>query len=197
MRSKTEPGISVSFMDRFKLQGEWWQKGNELLNLQNINACPPYYKGTVKAWVEELTTFIYLQPKDWERIYEEYLHMATGNGNRELKFYRNEEDYLRLYGIGEIYLKITGAGEPLDYKILSYIGQGLSEHAEELFYSYLEYAEMGVEEKKCWIESIEKNIRKDMADKDLSITLVETLDESAFSGNELYFDLLNDLYMIL
>ena len=48
MGSKRVPGIPVSFMDRFKLQGEWWQKGNELLNLQNINACPTYYKGTVK-----------------------------------------------------------------------------------------------------------------------------------------------------
>lgn len=196
MGGKREPGMPVSFMDRFK-EGEWWQKGNELLNLQNINACPSYYKGTVKAWVEELTTFIYLQPKDWGRIYEEYFHVATGNGNRELRFYRNEEGYLRLNRTGEIYLKIAGAGEPLDYKILSHIGQGLSEHAEELFYSYLEYAGMGAEEKKCWIESIEKNIREDMADKDLSITLVETLDESAFAGNELYFDLLNDLYMIL
>ena len=86
MVSKREPGISVSFMDRFK-EGEWWQKGNELLNLQNINACPSYYKGTVKAWVEELTTFIYLLPKDWEGIYEEYFHVATGgNGNRELPY---------------------------------------------------------------------------------------------------------------
>ena len=169
MVSKREPGIPVSFMDRFKLQGEWWQKGNELLNLQNINACPPYYKGTVKAWVEELTTFIYLLPKDWEGIYEEYFHVATGgNGNRELKFYRNEEGYLRLKGIGEIYLKIAGTGEPLDYKILNHIGQGLSEQAEELFYSYVEYAGMDAEGKKRWIESIEKNIRKDMADKDLS-----------------------------
>ena len=196
MGGKREPGMPVSFMDRFK-EGKWWQKGNELLNLQNINACPSYYKGTVKAWVEELTTFIYLQPKDWERIYEEYLHVATGNGNLELRFYRNEEGYLRLKGIGETYLKIAGAGEPLDYKILNHIGQGLSEHAEELFCSYVEYAGMDAEEKKCWIESIEKNIREDMADKDLFITLVETLGESAFSGNELYFDLLNDLYMIL
>ena len=196
MGGKREPGMPVSFMDRFK-EGKWWQKGNELLNLQNINACPSYYKGTVKAWVEELTTFIYLQPKDWERIYEEYLHVATGNGNLDLRFYRNEEGYLRLKGIGETYLKIAGAGEPLDYKILNHIGQGLSEHAEELFCSYVEYAGMDAEEKKCWIESIEKNIREDMADKDLFITLVETLDESAFSGNELYFDLLNDLYMIL
>ncbi len=168
MVSKREPGIPVSFMDRFK-EGEWWQKGNELLNLQNINACPSYYKGTVKAWVEELTTFIYLLPKDWEGIYEEYFHVATGgNGNRELKFYRNEEGYLRLKGIGEIYLKIAGTGEPLDYKILNHIGQGLSEQAEELFYSYVEYAGMDAEGKKRWIESIEKNIRKDMADKDLS-----------------------------
>ena len=129
----------------------------------------PNYKGTVKAWVEELTTFIYLLPKDWEGIYEEYFHVATGgNGNRELKFYRNEEGYLRLKGIGEIYLKIAGTGEPLDYKILNHIGQGLSEQAEELFYSYVEYAGMDAEGKKRWIESIEKNIRKDMADKDLS-----------------------------
>lgn len=196
MVGKREPGMPVSFLDRFK-EGEWWQKDNELLNLQNINACPPYYKGSVKAWIEELTTFIYLQPKDWERIYEEYFHVATGNGNRELRFYRNEEGYLRLNRTGEIYLKIAGAGEPLDYKILNHIGQGLSEHAEELFYSYLEYAGMDAGGKKRWIESIEKNIREDMADKDLSITLVETLDESAFAGNELYFDLLNDLYTIL
>lgn len=47
------------------------------------------------------------------------------------------------------------------------------------------------------MERIEKNIQENLTGQGLAVTMAETLDESAFEGNELYFDLLNNLYIIL
>lgn len=102
-----------------------------------------------------------------------------------------------MIGAGAVYLKITGEGEPLSYEILDRIGRMLSEHAEKLFYTFLEYARKDDQEQKCWMERIEKNIQENLIRQDLTVTMAENLDESAFAGDELYFDLLNDLYIIL
>ena len=96
-----------------------------------------------------------------------------------------------------MYLKIAGEDEPLSHEVLNRIGQRLSERAEELFYTFLEYAGMDGQGKKCWMERIEKNIQENLTGQGLAVTMAETLDESAFAGDELYFDLLNDLYIIL
>lgn len=165
--------------------------------MHDINKPPRYYSGTVKEWIEELTTYIYLFPTVWDTIYKEYLHGVSDSGNSDLRFYRNEEGYLRMAGIDAVYLKVTGGSEPLGHEVLDRIGRILSERAEELFYSFLEYTGMDGRDKKFWIEGMKKDIQKSMARRDLSVKLVETLDESAFAGEELYFDLLNDLYIIL
>lgn len=194
MERKTESYIYGSFRNRLR-EGGWWKSNNELLNMLDINERPSYYKGTVKEWIEEVTTFSYLYPKEWDEIFKQYQSITKRES--PLQFFRNEEGYLRMTGVDVVYLKITGEDEALSRIVLNYIGERLSEHAEELFYDYLRCAGMDGGARKCWIESIEKTIRERMEGADLSITLSETLDESKFEGNELYFDLLNDLYMIL
>lgn len=176
-------------------EGNWWEEGNECLNMNDVNKPPKYYRGTGKEWVEELTTYIDLYPAEWKLIYEQY--QAFSNQESILQFYRDDEGYLRIVGLDEVYLKIAGGGEPLSHEALHRTGRMLSERAEELFYSYLDYIERDEEGKRCWIESMEKIIQDGMEGEKFSIALTGTLDQSAFAGDELYFDLLNDLYMIL
>lgn len=193
---KSEKALNIGNSLEYRLQeGNWWKNGAECLNMNDIHKPPQYYAGTVKEWIEELTTYIYLYPAEWQSIYEQYKGLSKNES--VLKFYRNDEGYLRSTELDVVYLKITGEDEPMGYEVLDCVGQMLSESAEELFNSFLEYAGMEEEGKKCWMERIEKTIQESMAGRVLSVTLAETLDESAFEGNELYFDLLNDLYMIL
>ncbi len=114
----------------------------------------------------------------------------------ELQFYRNEEEYLRRAGLNEVYLRVTGANEPLSREALHCIGEILEERAEELFYSCVEYAGMDEGSKARWIECRKEDIRK-RCNKQVAVIPVESLDESDFAGDELYFDWLNNLYIIL
>lgn len=193
MKSEKIGNVCNRFECRLQ-RGNWWETENECLNLHDINKPPRYYTGTEKEWIEEITTYIYSYPAVWVSIYEQYQFLSKENS--VLQFYRNEEGYLRQIGIDEVYLKVTGESEPLKSEALNRIGKTLEEQAEELFYAYLEYARMDAEGKAVWTAHREENIRKHF-NKRVSVTLVETLDGSDFAGNELYFDLLNNLYIIL
>ena len=57
--------MSKNFEQRL-FEGGHWEKGNECLNLQDINKPPDFYEGTEKEWIDELTTYIFLYPKDWK-----------------------------------------------------------------------------------------------------------------------------------
>lgn len=194
MKDRIKLKDSNSFAGRLRKDG-WWEEGNECLNLYDINRPPKYYSGTMKEWIEELTTYIDLYPAVWQSVYEQY--KALSKTKSVLQFYRNDEGYLRIVGVDAVYLKVAGEDEPLSHEVLNHIGQGLSEHAEKLFYTFLEYARKDDQEQKCWMERIEKNIQENLIRQDLTVTMAENLDESAFAGDELYFDLLNDLYIIL
>ena len=83
-----------------------WVTGRECLNLQNINALPPEYSGTLKTWLMELTTFIYLYEKEWTEIYKEYqdiVHKRCIQGDHILHYFRDDEGYLRKCGEQEVY----------------------------------------------------------------------------------------------
>lgn len=181
------------FVSRLQ-KGNWWERGNECLNMHDINKPPKYYTGTWKMWIEELTTYIYLYPAEWEFIYEQYQEMSK-NGS-DLEFYRNEEGYLRKVGLDEVYLKVTGLYEPLSHEVLKQVGWMLLEQPEKLFCSYLEYSRKDEEDKAHWVEYREEEIKKRLK-RPVFVKLAETLDESDFAGDELYFDILNDLYIIL
>lgn len=195
MERKAESYIHGSFRNRLR-EGGWWEADNELLNMLDINERPSYYKGSYKEWIEELTIHIFLNPHEWDTIYNEYLQIVSGNSNTDLRFYRNEEGYLRLTETREIYLKIAGETEPISHTALISIGHALSEQGEELFYSYLEYIGMGSRDKRLWIERMKEDIEKNTAEQ-ITVTFTDSLDESNFKGDELYFDPLNDLYIIL
>ena len=86
---------------------------------------------------------------------------------------------------------------PLPYDELNHIGQLLSKQGEEVCVSCVEYCRMDESDKDLWRERTETYIKKLVNETDLSVLVVETLDNSDFLGNELYFDLLNNYYIIL
>ena len=96
-----------------------------------------------------------------------------------------------------MYLKVTGLTESLSHAELSRIGQELSEQEEELFKACLEYSGLDGHGRSQWTRQLKENLQYYMGRKELSVTVVDTLDESEFMGKELYFDMLNDLYIIL
>lgn len=186
--------MSKNFEQRL-YEGNYWENGNECLNPHDINKPPDFYEGTEKEWIEELTTYISLYPKEWEILYQQYLSLYENEST--LQFYRNEEGYLRKFGVNEIYLKVFGRIMPLSYNELNHIGRLLSKRGEELYWSFLEYCSMDESEKDLWRERMETYIKKLVNKTDLSVLVTDTLDNSGFLGNELYFDLLNNYYIIL
>ena len=100
--------------------------------MHDINKPPDFYEGTEKEWIEGLTTDISLYPKEWENLYQQYLSLYKNEST--LQFYRNEEGYLRKFGVNEIYLKVFGRIMPLSYNELNHIGRLLSKRGEELYW---------------------------------------------------------------
>lgn len=178
-------------------QGDWWKEGNECLNVSDINKVPSYFSGTEKEWIEQLTAFIYINPREWTLIYEQYLHNAIFSKESVLQFYRNDEGYLRMIGMDDVYLKVTGYREWLSHDVLECIGQVLSRHEEELFWIVVECGRNGGYHRPKLIERIKENVLCYIKGVRVSASVVNTLDESDFLGRELYFDMLNNLYIIL
>lgn len=90
MKFKKTANMENSFERRLQ-KGNWWENGNECLNLHDINKPPQYYTGTDKEWIEEITTYIYLYPVEWQTIFEQYKSLSKKG--LALQFYRNEEGY--------------------------------------------------------------------------------------------------------
>lgn len=67
-----------------------WVTGRECLNLQNINDLPQEYSGTLKSWLIELTTFIYLYENEWIEIYKEYQDIVHVQLREDQKTARKE-----------------------------------------------------------------------------------------------------------
>lgn len=196
MENLKEMNGKASFEERLQ-QGDWWRKGNECLNVHDIHRPPVYYKGSGREWIEELTAYIYSYPVEWSFLYEEYLQKVLGAEKAILQFYRSDDGYLRHKAVEGVYLRVTGCIESLSHEELNCIGQELSKHEEELFKACLEYSRLDEHERSLWSDRMEKYLQCHTGGKELSVTVVDTLDESEFFGKELYFDMLNDLYMIL
>ncbi len=56
---------------------------------------------------------------------------------------------------------------------------------------------MDGQKKREWRESVEKKLRKQTGGIEVKAGFTDTLDTSAFLGMELYFDMLNNVYIIL
>lgn len=196
MENLKEMDKKVSFEERLR-QGDWWKNGNECLNVLDIHRSPVYYKGSEREWIEELTAYIYSYPTEWSSLYGEYLKHVLDTEKAVLQFYRSEDGYLRHKAVKGVFLMVTGRIEALDHEELSYIGQLLSEQEEELFKACLEYNRLDEQEKTGWTRKVKENLQCYVGRKELLVSVMDTLEESEFMGKELYFDMLNDLYIII
>lgn len=180
-------------------EGDWWQANNECLCLQDIMNPPSYFGGNQRQWIEEVTSYQYSYPVQWKEVYREYLHRAKSAGNLDktiIGFRRTEDGYLRKDGEKDVYLKIVGV-EPLSFSVLEQMGIILSKQVDESFQSYLEYCETSEQKRTRWKKQIKEKINNLVPDKEIIVNFTESLDESEFRGSELYWDILNHLYIIL
>lgn len=185
-----------SFEERLN-KGNWWEEGRECLNMTDIHKPPAYYDGTEREWIEELTSYAYSFPKEWEDVYGQYFSEMLDPNRVVLQFYRTDEGYLRKRGVYDVYLKIVGRDHSLSREMLDHIGQILAEREEELFWSVQKYATMDEGGREIWRKRTEDEIQNHGKEVRISVFVVDSLDESAFLGNELYFDMLNGTYVIL
>lgn len=135
-----------------------WATGRECLNLQNINDLPPEYSGTLKSWLMELTTFIYLYENEWTEIYKEYqdiVHKHSIQGDHILHYFRDDEGYLRKYGERDIFLKITINGNSKEIRKLI---MGMNWEKILTFDEYLNYIELGAEERLKYLYKLNRKV---------------------------------------
>ncbi|MEZ3435565.1 MAG: hypothetical protein K1W34_13250 [Lachnospiraceae bacterium] len=186
------------------LRQERWSKGEECLNLYNVNLPPRSFNGNPKKWIEELTTFIYLYPLEWDKIYLEYQNIRDSKKiyGRGLEFFRDDEGYLRKEGEEDIYLKISI--RDVDCDIWKRIEQ-LAERREILtFQEYMFYCGLDTLRRKRYMDELKNRLCDKIfkaIDRDISsqiqVSFEPDYDNSAFVYNDFYVDALNDSYIIL
>ena len=68
-----------------------------------------YFEGTPLEWIEELTTYQFLYPYDWNQLYQEYCDYISRQSDEQisvLKYYRDDDGYLRRKDAKIVFLKI-------------------------------------------------------------------------------------------
>lgn len=181
-----------------------WVTGRECLNLQNINALPPEYSGTLKTWLMELTTFIYLYEKEWTEIYKEYqdiVHKRCIQGDHILHYFRDDEGYLRKCGEQDIFLKITINGNSKEIrKFIKEINWGKILTFDE----YLDYIELRDEERLKYIYKLNQKVKgaiskfdKENGTLTAEVSFASSPDESDFLYHDIFIDPLNETCFIL
>lgn len=181
-----------------------WVTGRECLNLQNINDLPPEYSGTLKSWLMELTTFIYLYENEWAEIYKEYqdiVHKRSIQGDHILHYFRDDEGYLRKCEERDIFLKITINGNSKEIK--KFIME-INWEKILTFDEYLDYIELGAEERLKYLYKLKRKVNGAISNFDnkhgtltAEVSFVSSLNESDFLYHDIFVDPLNETYFIL
>lgn len=180
-----------------------WKPGEECLNMKDINQSPTNFKGSFQEWIQELTTFIFLYPKEWKEIYEEYKLIAKTKKKTELAFFRDEEGYLRKEGESDIFLKVH-LGETNRERI-NYLKESVNWAKLFSFEDYINYCALDRQKRKDYIYVLKGNIEKKIIssiqgweeDIQFNLSFESNMDNSDFTGRDIYIDALNDTYIIL
>lgn len=181
-----------------------WDQGRECLNLQNINELPPEYPDTPKSWLIELTTFIYLYENEWIEIYKEYqdiVHKRSIQGDHILRYFRDDEGYLRKCGERDIFLKITINGNSNEIKKFII---GMNWGKIFTFDEYLDYIALGEEERQKYLYKLNQKVNGAIRNSDkkhgtltADVAFTSSPDESDFLYHDIFIDPLNETYFIL
>lgn len=192
--------MTENIKDRF-FNNKRWYPGNECLNMDNVNLPPLNYYDDKEKWINELTTFIFLYPKEWEEILKEYTLMHTWRNDRayntQLEYYRDDEGYLRKEGETDIFLRIY---------INEYKGGGVLEEIASYFLSkglgfqkYEEYCQCDRADREKHLRQMKRDILQSgvLKHKQIVISYESDYDGSSFQREDLYIDQLNYSYTIL
>lgn len=183
-----------------------WKPGDECLNIENINQPPSDYKGSFKDWIQELTTFIFLYPKEWKEIYAEYKEIKKKQASESkcgLAFFRDEEGNLRKEGETDVFLRIHLEGA--DREGMRNVGQSLNWTKIFCFEGYIVYCELDCQNRQKYINDLKYHIEIEIAvilqrqehHFHINLSFEEDMDGSGFAGRDIYIDALNDTYIIL
>lgn len=184
---------------------EHWKVGHECLNLRNIEEPPKWYLGNSIDWLQELTTFVSLYPKEWTTIYTEYLQIVKQRhiiGQHTLLFSRDDEGYMRKTGEQDIFLRIMLNGNVND--IRGFVSS--SDWTQFLTSAgYLDYIKLTKPERKVYVNSLRQQLREKISgyniENDTNLTAVLDFitdpEKSRFEENDILIDPLNETYFIL
>ena len=184
-----------------------WKKKHEVLNVIDVNLPPLDYNGSQEEWIQDITTFSYLNPNDWKRLEEEYqilIDKEYQTLNRTLDFYRTEEGELRVRGEKDIYLRVQLEQKREDLQL--FIKQMKIEEIMG-FYSYCFYIKGDKEKREKFRKSLEHKVRKRQEQlvrtgslkecMELKLSFEEDLDTSLFEKQDIYLDALNHEIILL
>lgn len=184
--------------DRF-LSDKRWEKKKECLNMMDMNLPPSYYKENEEGWINDLTTFISLHPKEWKGILEEYEEQCTRRGiknYKELMYYRDDEGYLRKCGERDIYLRIHFA-EIQEPSHLIKMAKAVIERWG--FSEYENYCFLSKEGRREYLYSLKKEIVElvKLPSKQIIVSYQQDYENSSFQNRDIYLDQLNHTFTIL
>lgn len=192
--------LNNSFEDRF-CDSKRWMKGNECLNMEDINLPPINFYGDKEKWINELTTYIYFYPKEWKMILEEYNTkiQQSGQGSiTNLLYYRNDEGYLRKKYEEDIFLRIT-VKDCYGVESLSKIANLVFRLKEWGFYEYEYYCSLNRCKRNQYLDLLTRDISRqgNFKENNIKILYVSNYDESSFEKKDLFIDPLNHSFVIL
>ena len=178
-----------------------WEKEHECLNMENINEKPCTYEGNLEDWIKELTTFIFIYPKEWNEILSEYKSIHSKKKDMKcdcLEFYRDDEGYLRKVGEKDNLLRFHFKSNCFRYKKqIAYI---IEETQILTFNEYLNYCRLNEKERKRYLQRLKKRISKEffrIQEEKLLVSFETDYTSSDFNNTDIYIDMLNHTYVFL
>lgn len=178
-----------------------WEKEHECLNMENINEKPCTYEGNLEDWIKELTTFIFIYPKEWNEILSEYKSIHSKKKDMKcdcLEFYRDDEGYLRKVGEKDNLLRFHFKSNCFRYK--NQIAYIIEETQILTFNEYLNYCRLNEKERKKYLQRLKNRISKEffrIQEEKLLVSFETDYTSSDFNNTDIYIDMLNHTYVFL
>ena len=177
-----------------------WETEHECLNMENINEKPYTYEGSLEDWIKELTTFIFLYPKEWNRVLSEYKAIHSKQKQKKcdrLDFYRADEGYLRKVGEKDTLLRFRFESDSFTYK--NQIAYIMEETKILSFDEYLKYCRLNEKERMIYLQRLKGKFRKEIfrTQEEFQVSFETDYDSSDFNNRDIYVDMLNYTYVFL
>ena len=177
-----------------------WETEHECLNMENINEKPYTYEGSLEDRIKELTTFIFLYPKEWNRVLSEYKAIHSKQKQKKcdrLDFYRDDEGYLRKVGEKDTLLRFRFESDSFTYK--NQIAYIMEETKILSFDEYLKYCRLNEKERMIYLQRLKGKFRKEIfrTQEEFQVSFETDYDSSDFNNRDIYVDMLNYTYVFL